>query len=71
MLLNEAMHLADFSPGQAGVLVDLDHRFEPELYFTVLALNMDMHPRLFTREEVKPEAAFTEYGRTHQSNDTR
>jgi hypothetical protein len=71
MLLNEVIRLADFSPGQACVLGDLNRRFEPELCFTVLALNMDMHPSYFTREEVEPEAAFTKYGGTHGGNNTR
>jgi hypothetical protein len=71
MLLNETECLADFSPGQADVLDYLNRRFEPELRLTVLPLNMDMHPRLFPREEVEPEAAFTKYCGTHGRNDTR
>lgn len=47
MLLNEAKRLTGFSPGQAGVLGDLNRRFEPELCLTILTLNVDMHPRLF------------------------
>jgi hypothetical protein len=71
MLLNKALCLADFSPGQAGVLGDIYRRFEPELCFTVLTLNMHVHPRFFTREEVEPEAAFSKYGGTHWENNTR
>lgn len=71
MLLDEAKRLAEFSPGQASVLSNLNHGFEPELCLTVLTLNMDMYPRLFTREEVEPEAAFTKYGGAHGRNDTR
>jgi len=70
MLLNKALRLADFSPGQAGVLGDLNRRFEPELCFTGLSLNMDMHSGFFTREEVEPEAAFTKYSRTHGEDKT-
>jgi hypothetical protein len=65
MLLNKALCLTDLSSGQAGVLGNLNHRFEPEFCFTVLALNMDMHPRLLTGKEVEPEATLTENSRTH------
>ncbi|MDP3033101.1 MAG: hypothetical protein Q8N33_13585 [Rhodocyclaceae bacterium] len=71
MLLNEAKRLTDFSPRQAGLLGDLNRRLKPELCLAILALNMDMHPRLFSGEEVEPEAAFTKYGWTHRRNDTR
>jgi hypothetical protein len=65
MLLNEVKYLADFTSGQAGMLGDLNRRFEPELCLTVLPLNMDMHSRFFPREEVEPEAAFAKYRWTH------
>lgn len=71
MLLDEAMCLANFSPGQTGVLGKLNRRFEPELCLTALTLNMDVHPRLLPREEVEPEPAFPEYCGTHWRNDTR
>lgn len=48
MLLSETEGLTDFSPGQAGVLGNLNRWFKPELRFTVLPLHMDMHPRFFT-----------------------
>jgi hypothetical protein len=65
MLLDEVKCLADFTSGQAGMLGDLNGRLKPELCLTVLPLNMDMHPRLFSREEVEPEAAFAKYRWTH------
>ncbi len=71
MLLDEAQSLTNFSAGKAGMLGNLNRRFEPELGFAVLPLNVHMHSRFFPREEVEPEAAFAKYGWTHGRNDTR
>lgn len=45
MLLNEAKGFADFPPGKAGVLGELNRGLKPELGFAVLALDMHMDSR--------------------------
>ncbi len=47
------------------MLGKLNSRFKPELGLTVLALNMYMHSRFFTREEVESETTFAENCWTH------
>jgi hypothetical protein len=71
MLLNEVKGFADLPPRQAGVLRQLNSRLKPELGLAVLALNMHMHPRLLSREEVKAKATLAENCWTHRQNDTR
>ena len=39
--------------------------FKPELGLSALVLNMYMHSRFFTREEVKPETTFAKNCWTH------
>ena len=71
MLLDKAKGFADLPPGKTRGLSQLERRFKPELGLAVLALNMHVHSRLLSREEVEPEAAFAKYGRAHGQNDTR
>jgi hypothetical protein len=42
--------------------------FKPELRLAVRADNVNVHPRLFPREEVEPVASPLEYRRTHEKN---
>jgi len=49
----------DFVPGKPNVLNKFNGRCKLELYFSILALNMDAHPWFFTREEIKTEAALS------------
>jgi hypothetical protein len=54
--------------GQARVLGEFYGWFDPELRFAVPAVDVNMHPRLFAREEKETESAFPEYGWTHLLN---
>jgi len=71
MLLDKTKGFTDFPARKAGVLRQFDGRLKPEFGLTILPLDMHMHSRLFPREEVEPEPAFTENRRTHVRNDTR
>lgn len=71
MLLNESKGLADFPPGETGVLRKLNGRLKPELGLSTLPLNVDVNPWFLPGEEVEPEAALAKYRRTHGRNDTR
>ena len=64
------MCFVDFAPGKPDMLGKFNGGFKPELYFSILSLNMDMHSRFFTREEIKTEATFSKYCWTHFLNDT-
>ena len=65
MLLNKTKGFIYLLPRKARVLGKLSRGFEPKLGFTILPLNMHVHSRLFPREEVEPETAFTKNGWTH------
>ncbi len=65
MLLNKTSGIVDFSRRKSGELGQIDGRFEPELCFAVLSLNM--HPLPLTREEVETKTAFTKNCRAHES----
>lgn len=71
VFLNQAKCLIDFVPGKSDMLGEFNSRFKPKFGLSILALNMDVHSRLFTRKEIKPEATFSKYCWTHCSNDTR
>lgn len=71
MPLNNTLRVADFPAGKPGVLGDLDRRFKPELGLAILSLNMNVHSRLLTREEVEAKSRLTKNGRAHIANDTR
>jgi len=71
VFLHQAKCFVDFVPGKSNVLGKFNGRFKPELCFSILALNMDVHPWFFTREEIKTEATFSKNGWTHFLNDTR
>lgn len=51
--------------GQAGVVGEFYDGFHPEFRLAVRAVNVNVHSRLFAREEVETEPAFPEYGGTH------
>jgi len=65
MLLNETESFIDLLPRKPRVLGKLNRGFEPKLGLTILPLNMHMHYRLFPREKVEPETAFTKNCWTH------
>lgn len=71
MLLDEMKGFAGFTPGKTGMLGKFNRRLKPELGLAILPLNVHMHSRLFTREEVEAEASLTKNSRTHRRNDTR
>jgi hypothetical protein len=45
--------------------VPFDLRFEPELRFSFRMMDVDVHARLLSREEVEAKAASPKYGRAH------
>src|SRR5580765_661886 len=50
---------------QPVVLSQFDFRFQPELSFATVTLNMNVDPGLFAGKEVEPEPAFLEDCRNH------
>lgn len=55
----------DFAPGKPDVLGKFNGGFKPKFCLSILTLNMDVHSRFFTREEIKTEAIFSKNRRTH------
>lgn len=71
MLLNQAERVIDLAPGKPDVLRQFDCWIKPEFGFTVLPLNMHVHPRFFSRKEIEAKTGGAEDCRTHARNDTR
>ncbi len=71
MLLNQTECFIDFAPREARLLGNLNGGIKPKLCFATLTLNMHMHSRFFSREEVETKATFTKNCWTHCGNDTR
>lgn len=65
MFLNQAKCFVDFAPGKPDVLGKFNRGFNPKFCLSILALHMDVHSGLFTREEIKTEAAFSKNCWTH------
>jgi len=53
------------------MLGELKIGFKPKLGLSILAVNMHMHSRFFSREEIETKATFAKNSRTHERNDTR
>jgi len=70
MLLYQLPDPAQIILRQSVIPGQFNSGFDPELRFTAFAMHVDMHARLFKREEVKPETAFPEYGGTHGTPST-
>lgn len=47
------------------ILSQLNLRFKPKLGLAMTTVNMDMHSRLFAREEKEAKTSLTEYRWTH------
>jgi hypothetical protein len=65
MLLNEAARLIQLLHRQAKILSDLNCRFNPEFCFAIAGKHVDMHSRLLTGKEEKPESSFTKHCRAY------
>jgi hypothetical protein len=65
MLLYQLPDPAQIVLRQSIIPGQFDSGFDPELRLSAFAMHVDMHTRLLKGEEVKPEAAFPEYGGTH------
>ena len=66
MRLYQSLSFPDLPFVQAEILSQGDHGLKPELGLPISAGDVNVHTRLFAREEVKPEGAVTEYGRAHK-----
>jgi len=65
MLLNDPESGSDLASRQTMTLRHFDLRLKPHLRLAFLVLNMDVHPRLFPREEEQPKSSLPQNGGTH------
>jgi hypothetical protein len=65
MFLDELLNEPEIAPTQPIILSQLDPRLHPELGFTLRAMDVHVHSRLFPRKEEEAKASFSEDSRAH------
>lgn len=71
MLLHKTKCFFKFVPRKPYELRKLNDRLKPKFSLAVLALNMHMNSRLFTRKEIETEPRFAKNCWAHRLNDYR
>src|SRR5436309_10454222 len=67
VLLDKLLSQPEVAPVQTVILSQLDPGFHPKLGLPLCRVDVDVHPRLLSREEEEPETPFSEDGRAQST----
>jgi len=68
VLRNQAQCLGKLFWLKSEVLRELYLRFQPEFRLPVLSVDMNVHPRFFTRKEIETKPGFSKHRGAHDTN---